>query len=171
MAPPSNPASDMLGSLFGSNTAVSQIAQQAAKMTGMKPEMMMQMLPVVASIIMGGLSQAMQKNGFGNVLSQLGQAVNQAASAGGAGTATNPFGGILGGILSNMMGGPQAAAKPAPAPIPEPAPVPAAVDPMTASMQAGMEALQNMFRAGTTVNAQHQASFEDIIGKAFGTSK
>ncbi|HSO46915.1 MAG TPA: DUF937 domain-containing protein, partial [Rhizobiaceae bacterium] len=75
----------ILGDLFGSKEVSRAIAAQAAQATGMSQEMMKQMLPMLAPILMGGMFRQMT-----------GQAQAAQASA-----AANP----LGRILEQMMGG------------------------------------------------------------------
>ncbi len=75
----------ILGDLFGSKEVSRAIAAQAAQATGLSQEIMKQMLPMLAPILMGGMFRQMT-----------GQA--QAAQAG---AAANP----LGRILEQMMGG------------------------------------------------------------------
>lgn len=99
---------DVLGQLFGSKDLSRAVAAQAAQATGLGQQMLQQMLPAVATMIMGGLSK---------------QATNQlaGAQAGGFGGANNPLGQIIqemmkqgGGLggLGGMLGGQQAAPQP-----------------------------------------------------------
>jgi hypothetical protein len=89
----------LLDDLFGSPAAAGQIVQVAARETGLRPDILSQLLPVLASVLIGGLFKNMSKSGLGGVLGQL---VNS---------------GALGSILEQMLGG-------ARAPQPEPAPMP-----------------------------------------------
>ncbi len=73
----------ILGDLFGSKEVSRAIAAQAAHATGLSQEMMKQMLPMLAPILMGGMFRQMT-----------GQAAQASAAA-------NP----LGRILEQMMGG------------------------------------------------------------------
>lgn len=108
-----SPGGDLLGNLFGAS-GVSQIAQEASKATGIPPAVLASMLPVVASMAMGGMFKSMQNQGMGGMLGQL---TNVAGSAGGLGsvlgqvmnaqpgTATASSGGGLMGMLSGLLGG------------------------------------------------------------------
>ncbi|MET3661680.1 DUF937 domain-containing protein [Aquamicrobium ahrensii] len=115
----------ILGHLFGSKDLSRAVAAQAAQATGLGQQLLQQMLPVIASMIMGGLfkqstGQIQAAGGFGdNPLGQIieemmkqsgaGQAAprqRQAPQDGGAGNplGDNPFGKIL----QDMFGGGQA---------------------------------------------------------------
>ena len=91
-----------------------QIGQQASQMSGVNPQIVMQMMPAVASILMGGLAQGMASQGLGGWLGQL-------AGAMGAPAAANPAANAAAGPLGNWMNmvgslmGMGSAAAPAPA--------------------------------------------------------
>ncbi|MGD9542519.1 DUF937 domain-containing protein [Methylocystis sp.] len=95
----------LLDDLFGSPAAAGQIVQVAARETGLRPDILSQLLPVLASVLIGGLFKNMSKSGLGGVLGQL---VNS---------------GALGSILEQMLGGGRAP-QPEPAPMPTPMPLP-----------------------------------------------
>ena len=78
-----------LGQIFGSPHVTSQIGQQISRVSGVDSQIISSLLPAVASIVMGGLSQAMQSQGHGGNL-------GQAAPASG--------GGLFGSILSAVQG-------------------------------------------------------------------
>jgi hypothetical protein len=89
---------DILSQLFGSSHIVNQIAQQASSITGLRPEVLVQMLPVVVSVIAGGLATSLKNQGLGGLLGQL---------AGGA-SAQAPAGGLMGmlsGLFGSLFGG------------------------------------------------------------------
>ncbi|MGO9674671.1 MAG: DUF937 domain-containing protein [Methylocella sp.] len=81
--------------LFGSPDTSAQIAQHAAGVAGLPPELIQQMAPVIASLILGGLSKGLANQGWGGVLGQL---------AGAAGSGAGGLGG-LGTILGSLFGG------------------------------------------------------------------
>lgn len=89
----------LLDDLFGSPAAAGQVVQVAARESGLRPDILSQLLPVLASVLIGGLFKNMSKSGLGGVLGQL---VNS---------------GALGSILEQMLGGGRT-------PLPEPAPMP-----------------------------------------------
>ena len=92
---------DILGELFGSSHITTQIAQQASSITGLRPEVLVQMLPVVVSVIAGGLATSLKNQGLGGLFSQL---------ASGAGAQQGQQGGLMGmlsGLLGSLFGGQQ----------------------------------------------------------------
>ncbi|MHA6687734.1 DUF937 domain-containing protein [Mesorhizobium sp. A556] len=97
---------DVLGQLFGSKDLSRAVAAQAAQATGIGQQVLQQMLPVIASMVMGGLFK---------------QSTNQMQAAAGSG-GNNPLAEIIEqmmkqGGLGGMMGG-----QPAPQPqAPQPA--------------------------------------------------
>lgn len=78
-----NDGNEILAQLFGSKDTSRAVADQVAFASGIGPTILKQMLPVVASMLMGGLF----KNSVGS------------------GRAANPMGDLLGGIMENMMRG------------------------------------------------------------------
>lgn len=165
--------SNILGSLFGSPNVTQQVAQAAASQTGLRPDVLASMLPVVASMVMGGMFKSMQNQGMGNMLGQLtnaaggaggmgnilGQVMNSAgggmASAPGAapaagglmGMITSLFGGLLGGGATTGAAG---------------ATLPGGLNP--ALVQDGISALTRMMQPGLQVAADHQANLQSILG-------
>jgi len=77
--------SSILTEVLGNPSIVGQIAQQASRITGLRPDLLAQMAPVIASMIAGGLMNALKTQGFGNIFgSQGGTAgVGGAAASGG----------------------------------------------------------------------------------------
>jgi hypothetical protein len=87
----------ILGHLFGSKELSRAVAAQAAQATGVGQQVLQQMLPVIASMVMGGL--------FKQSTGQM-----QNAQAGGFGAANNPLGQIIEEMMKQggaMMGGQQ----------------------------------------------------------------
>ena len=80
--------SGALGSIFGGAGTQSAIAQQIARVSGLDPSLVANLLPAVTSMALGGLAHAMHNQGQGDVL-------NQAASGGG---------GLLGSLVSMVTG-------------------------------------------------------------------
>jgi hypothetical protein len=162
----------VLGQLFGSKEVSRAVADQASAMSGVSSAVLKSMLPVVASMIMGGLFKSASNQGLGGLLGQLAQGMAPGMGGGMQPQASNPLGGLigamlgggqqggggmaggglgggLGGLLGAMLGGgrpqPQAQAQPA--------------DPM----QAGLEALTQMFGAGRQVQDQYQTNLQGIF--------
>lgn len=106
---------DVLGQIFGSKDVSRAVADQAATMTGLGTEMMKQMLPVLASMMMGGLARQSGASAS-NPMQQMIEQMISGGMAGGIGNpmgtgqpGANPLGDMLQGMFGNMMGG---AAKP-----------------------------------------------------------
>lgn len=126
---------DVLSRIFGSKDLSRAVAAHAATATGIGQEIIKQMLPAIAAMIMGGL--------FKQASGQLGAGVQPNFGTAGLGGATNPMGAVLaemmrqagalsggqpqqpdpmanpfGRMMQDMFGGAQAAAKKAPEPAP-----------------------------------------------------
>jgi len=120
----------ILGHLFGSKDLSRAVAAQAAQATGLSQQVLQQMLPAMASMMMGGLAQ---------------QTSNQMRAAGGFGGGSNP----LGQIIEEMMR--QAGGAQAPRQQPQPAPNPYGDNPLG-------KVLQDMFGGGQQAPSQPQAA-------------
>lgn len=149
----------VLGQLFGSPDVSRAVAAQASAVSGVSTSILKSMLPVVASMVMGGLFKSASNQGLGGLLGQLAQGMMPGMNA--PQQASNPLGGLLGslfgggqqaqggagGLLGSILGGmmgqrPQAQPDP---------------------MQAGLEALTGMFSAGRQVQEQHQNNLQNIF--------
>ena len=111
----------ILGHLFGSKDLSRAVAAQAAQATGIAQQTLQQMLPALASMIMGGLFKQstgqMNAAGFGGQGNPLQQIIEQMMKQGGGfgmpqqqaprqeAPQTNPFDNPLGKILEGMFGG------------------------------------------------------------------
>ena len=111
----------VLGQLFGDGVAAQQkIALHAAQVSGVSSSILQQMLPVVASMVMGGLMKSLQNQGLGGLFGQLGQMAGQggfgnvlgqmfgqgATPQSGAQPQASPgMGSVLGSVLGGMLGG------------------------------------------------------------------
>jgi hypothetical protein len=82
---------EILGAIFGSKDVSRAVAGQAAAQTGISPDILKQMLPVVAMMAAGALARGAGGSGLGNLLG---------AVTGGAGGA-----GMLGNLVSAAMSG------------------------------------------------------------------
>lgn len=120
----------ILGHLFGSKDLSRAVAAQAAQATGLSQQMLQQMLPAMASMMMGGLAQQTSNQmqaagGFGGS-NPLGAIIAEMMRQAGGGAqapqpSPNPYGGNpLGKVLQDMFGGglPQPQNQPQPAPNP-----------------------------------------------------
>jgi hypothetical protein len=150
-----NAVSDM----FGSSHIANQIAQQASSVTGIRPDVLMQMMPVLVSIVLGGLAKSAQNQGFGGMLGQLAQAAQQGnlgnignlgqASAGGGGGGLM---GMLGGLLGGLFGGNSTASS-------------------GNANQSALDNLTKMFQPGNLPPQIAQSGLSDEIGKILGGNK
>jgi len=114
----------ILGHLFGSKDLSRAVATQASQATGIGQDVLKQMLPALATMVMGGLSKQtnnqMAAGGFGQGNNPLGDLIEQMMRQGGASGGTpqqtsageNPFGKML----EDMLGGAQGRATPRQAP-------------------------------------------------------
>ncbi|MDX8463114.1 DUF937 domain-containing protein [Mesorhizobium humile] len=100
----------ILGHLFGSKDLSRAVASQAAQATGLSQQVLQQMLPAMASMMMGGLFK--QTN---NQLSG-----GQMQAAGGFGGGGNPLGEIIGEMMRQGGLAPTPQTRQAPQPAPDP---------------------------------------------------
>jgi hypothetical protein len=148
---------DVLGQIFGSPQTTSQISQHVSQASGVSPEIIQQMLPVLASMLMGGLAHSMNSQGLGGVLGQLAGA---AASPGGLGQVVaggaaegqsgGGLGGLIGSVLGGLMGGQAATAG------------------QSASLQNGLSSLTNMFQPGVATPTAHEQGINNILSSLSG---
>jgi hypothetical protein len=115
-------------SLFGSQDNTSQILQAASQQSGVPVDILGQLMPIIASVLLSGLNKTVNEQGLGGLLGQLassgalgnilGQVLGGGAPAGQGGRSGGAAGGGLGDILGQVLGGGQ---PPRPAPRGEPA--------------------------------------------------
>ncbi len=182
--------------LFGSDAAAGEIVQIASRASGVGPDIIAKLLPVLASVVLGGLFKKFESQGLagmliklagagglGAVLSQMGGAGASAQTApGNVGQAGGGLGGLLGallgggqgggalgGILGSILGGggmPQAQA-------------PGGQTPAPGGMGGGLEdvlgqlikTLNSAAPAGAPagVPAGHTAELQDVLNRVFPT--
>jgi len=100
-----NAGSDVLSQLFGPQAMQRQVAQHAAAMSGVSSSILQQMMPVIASMVMGALFKGTMNSGLGGILGQIfGQGAGQAMPMPG-GMPTGMPGGLPGGLPGGMSGG------------------------------------------------------------------
>jgi hypothetical protein len=166
---------DILHQIFGGQAGAEAIAQHATNTSGISASVMQSLMPVVASMVMGGLFKGASNNGLGGLLSSLtgaGAAPNLGAQAAQGGMlggllgslmgaqATQPAsaqGGLndmLGSLMGSFMGGAQPASQPATQPSAE-----GTANPMAS----GIEMLQSMLNHGQQVQAAHTNALQDIL--------
>ncbi len=152
---------DVLGQLFGGKEVSRAVAAQAAMMSGISDAVIKQMLPVVASMLMGGLFKGAMNNGLGGLFGQamqnglggmFGQMMGQPQQSAQAANpfANNPMAGMFGQMMGTMMG-----QKPAPPPPQDP-------------MSAGMDMLRGMFDSGQQMQRSQMDAFQSIFQQFSG---
>ncbi|MER9657539.1 DUF937 domain-containing protein [Mesorhizobium sp. M0152] len=151
----------ILGHLFGSKDLSRAVASQAAQASGVNQQILQQMLPAIASMVMGGLfkqttNQMQAAAGFGSAGNNpLGEIIDQMMRQGGmqapapqqrqAPQPQNPMDNPLGKVLQDMFGG----GTPQPQSQPQPAPNPYGDNPLG-------KVLQDMFGGGAPQQPQGQ---------------
>lgn len=83
----------ILGHLLGGKEVSRQLASHASAQSGVGSDIIKKMLPIVAGLLMGGMSRQASSSGL------LGQALGAAMGGGGG------MGGMIGSVLGSMMGG------------------------------------------------------------------
>ena len=129
---------DVLGRIFGSKDVSRAVARRTEDRTGVGADVVKKMLPVVASMVMGGMQRrTTDDRDMGGLLGMLGSDPGASARGGGGGldaiigaalggkdpkrAGPEPRGGGgLGGILDGILGGRKPATQPRRAPEPEP---------------------------------------------------
>ena len=98
---------DVLSQLFGSKEVSNAVAAQAAATSGVGQAILKQMLPIIASMVMGGLFKSVNSQGMGGILGQFTEMMRgqmpgvQPAPAPQPAPPTNPLEAILGGMFGN----------------------------------------------------------------------
>lgn len=95
-----NDGNNILGHIFGSKDVSRAVAAQAADSTGIGSGILKQMLPIIASMIMGSMSKKTQEPGMGDIIGDL-----LGGALGGTQSQNAPGGGMLGQILGGLLKG------------------------------------------------------------------
>ncbi|TIS92365.1 DUF937 domain-containing protein [Mesorhizobium sp.] len=179
----------ILGHLFSSKDLSRAVAGQAAQATGVSQQVLQQMLPAIASMMMGGLfkqttdqltgGQMQAAGGFGSGGNPLGEIIEQMMRQAGGGAQTsrpgqapqpqNPMDNPLGKVLQDMFGG----GAQQPQGQPQQAPNPYGDNPLG-------KVLQDMFGGGasqqpqapqpqTNPSGRPRNPFDDLFAKMFET--
>jgi len=183
----------LLDDLFGSPAAAGRIVQVAARESGLRPDILSQLLPVLASVLLGGLFKNVNNQGLGGVLGQLissgalGSILEQMLGGArapqpaptptprGGGTGGGMLGGILGSILGSLLGGgrsaPSGGSMGRGGSLDAGAPSQGLPDGMDqASIQQAIEDIKKTLQIGQGGDERQGArsDFESIIGQMFG---
>ncbi len=167
------------GSVFGDNAIVEQVIAQAARYTGLPEATLRSMLPVIVSMVLGGVATTMHGQGMGGMLGQLahgglggilgqfgGAATGQGApgNTGGMGS----FAGMVGTIMNSFLGGahPANPQEPVPPTHSGTQPNPSGTDPaagLPPMVQAGLDMFAKMFEPGVPTTAAQPADLGATI--------
>ena len=115
-----NAGNDVLSQLFGSREVSQAIAAQAAATSGVSQAILKQMLPVIAAMLMGGLSKTSSNQGLGGILGQFAEMMRgqmpgmQPAPQQQPQMPANPFEAILKGMFGQAEAQPQSRPQAAP---------------------------------------------------------
>ena len=142
---------DTVENLFGSRHIIQQIAQQASAITGLQPDMLEQMLPVIASILFGGLATSAQNQGLGGMLEQLAGAALQGNLAAAGGPQSGGIFGMVTGLLGGLFGSTSTSGP--------------------ATSQDALDSLTKMFQPGDLPPQVNQSGLKDESGKILDDSK
>jgi len=187
-----------INQLFGSGSTAGQVAQIAARDAGVRPDILTQLLPVLASVVLGGLSKSLSDKGLGPILGQIAgggglEAILGQLAGGGAptpppqqapqapqfpqGQAGGGLGGLLGGLLGALLGGGARGPAGAPGAPPTTGGLPGGLDP--AAIQSAIEMIKKTLaqggapapggRPGSPVGQQH-AELQDVLDRVFPRS-
>ncbi|KNZ33424.1 MAG: hypothetical protein AD742_05825 [Methylibium sp. NZG] len=110
---------DVLGQIFGSKDVSRTVAQNASAQTGLSPDLLKKMLPLLAMLVAGFMAKQGSAGGQGAAGAEqatdspfggggLGSVLGAALGGGGAGGGTAGGGGLgggLGGLLGGLLGG------------------------------------------------------------------
>ena len=142
-----------LSQIFGSSQIASQIAAHASSASGVDAQTIQQMMPALASMLLGGLAHTLTAQGFGGVLGQLTSAVESTAGQGAAGQGGG-LGGLVASLVGNLFGG---GGQSGPA--------------GSGLAQAGLSALTGMLESGVQTSAARQQGINAILQSLAGGSR
>ena len=144
-----------LGQIFGSQEIVAQLAQRASQMSGVDTQTIEQMMPVVASMLVGGLTHSLNSQGLGGVIGELAGAATAPGGLASTFEQSGSSGGLLGGLVTSVLGGLFGGSQPATAS--------QAGGAAPSALQEGLSALTGMLQPGVQVSADHQQGLNDIL--------
>jgi hypothetical protein len=163
---------EAIANLFGSGSAAGQMAQVAARDTGLRPDVLTRLLPTLAAIVLGGLFKSFGNQGLGPILGQLAEAGGLGSVLGQLGrSAPRPtqsaggLGGLLGAVLGMLLGGkPSASAQSSGG---SASTFPGGLDPAT--LEAALEQIKKTLNAsgGASSPSSQDAELQDVLDKVF----
>lgn len=145
-----------------------QVVRQAAAVSGIGTAILAKMLPVIASMILGGLFKGAMNNGLGGLLEQLlrstlggaggGMGMPRGAPPEQSPMPDNPLGDLLGSIFGNATGQSGQQGQPADTRTNDP-------------VSAGIDILRDMFKTGQQVQNQQAETMENIFDQILKSQK
>ena len=138
-----------LNQIFGSSQIAAQLAAHASSASGVDAQTIQQMMPALASMLLGGLAHTLTAQGFGGVLGQLTSAVESTAGQGAAGQGGG-LGGLVASLVGNLFGGGQSGQA------------------ASGLAQAGLTALTGMLQSGVQISAARQQGINGILQSLTG---
>ena len=164
------------GSIFGDNAIVEQVIAQAARYTGLPEATLRSMLPVIVSMVLGGVATTMHNQGLGamlgemahgglgGILEQFGSAAHGQGAPGSMGG--GGFAGMVGTIVNSFLGGAHPANPQEPVPPTQGGATHPAVDPaagLPPMVQAGLDMFAKMFQPGVPTSAAQPSNLGETI--------
>lgn len=146
--------------LFGSAAAAGEASQLAARVSGLRPDVLQRLLPVLVSILAGGLSSTLAERGLQEALSRPTEPDAGPAAEPEPIRAEKPRG--LAKILAALFG-----KRPAPAAA---APAPQTSDGGDATEEV-LAQIRQIFATGAPVAEDHRAELDALLRRAFGPSR
>ncbi|MEW7007005.1 DUF937 domain-containing protein [Lentilitoribacter sp. EG35] len=157
---------NILGHLFGSKDVSRAVAAQAEAASGVGQDIIKQLLPIIASTLMGGMfnqtndqMKAMSGGGSGNVFGDL-----MGQMMGGSKGGSNPLGDMLGGMLGGASGNNQQ----------QDNPFGKMMEGMMGNMASGSSnPFGNMFGGSQPETSNKEAAnpYDELFGKMFDTGR
>lgn len=136
--------------LFGPASAAGQVSQLAARESGLRADVLQQLLPVLVSVLAGGLSPAIEGSGLSAALEG---AAARVAPPVEEKPAKSGLAALFGGLLAAFAGG----KKPAP---------PAQAEPSGAdALRAALERIRDALQSGEPVGDDHRAELDELLAR------
>lgn len=133
----------LVGPLFGSAQVGQEVVRQAAAMSGVSGQVLRQMLPILAGIVVAGIVHAALNQDYAQQFARFAAAMQGRHDP--EPRPPPPFPDLFGMMLG----------RPAPPPPPPPPPTP-------------LDTMQHLFEAGREVQAQHLKAFQSIFDAVWG---
>ena len=152
-AAPAGLNANVLGQIFGSQQVAQQIGQQAAQAAGVNPQVVQQMMPLVASMLIGGIAQTMAAQGLGGMIAQLANAFASGAGGASSPAAASAAVGAPMAAWMNMISSLQPGASQA------------------APFQSGLGILNSLLEAGVQVSEAQRQGMHDVLESIAKTSQ